>query len=753
MPCVAGAYPPTRNSAGTPAATSVTLTVPRHAFGACIRFRMKAFTYAARRLPRILRKGRIAFIVGFATLLFILPQATRFGTSRALSQIDDALGSLEKRTLDYRFRWRGPLPANPDIAIIGLHTPKYEKTAFRDEDYQNSEALQLMAERTWPWNRKVMALLVERLMQAGVRAIAFDFIFVGDNEGDPELCAVLAKYADRIVIATGTLDNNAADGSKELVFLRPNPRLLGDSMGKLDGFVTLHPDDDQVVRRVDYQTSELREHGLSDDARDVSGLAARVVEKATGEPVLGEYGTPINFQGRRGTYKHLPIEELFIDWIYQTDPRFYGGWTLKDKIVFVGPFAEIFHDVHNTPFGVMPGVEIHAQIAGDLLSGTNLRYSSTRQNWWVSLAFFVLATVIVILIRQPAVQFGMLLGLGISFIVLAQFLFTETRIIIPMMAPLFGLVGVGGFGLVYHAIIEQLEKSRIRSVLDRYVSKNVAKLVVESSDSFENTLRGERKSATVLFSDIRGFTTIFETAEPEQLVAQINEYFLEMVDAVTREDGTLLKFIGDAIMAAWGDIISIGHAGDAARAVRTSLLMREALVGLNARWKTTPDRVPLQIGIGVNHGEVIVGEFGHPDRMEFTVLGDAINVAARLESATKQFGCDILVGELAEKLTRSEFIYRHVGRVRFFGKSQPVEVYTPLSVAAVGAPGWLADYHQAIEQYRLRDFVSAAAAFKRVNEVLGGADFLCGMYALRCEQLAITPPGPDWDSSHSLTEK
>jgi adenylate cyclase len=222
---------------------------------------------------------------------------------------------------------------------------------------------------------------------------------------------------------------------------------------------------------------------------------------------------------------------------------------------------------------------------------------------------------------------------------------------------------------------------------------------------------------------------------------------------VLHQDGTLQKFIGDAIMAVWGDTHSAGAGGDAARAVRTGLEMREALAQLNALWKDQPDRVPLQIGVGINHGEVICGEMGHPQRMEFTVLGDAINLAARLETATKQFRCDVLVGQSVEELTRAEFIYRRVDLLRLKGKTKPVEVYIPLSTQATPPPGWLAGYHDAIELYRARRFEEAMAGFRETHAQIGGEDFLCQMYLERCQIFANHPPGPDWDGAHTLTEK
>jgi adenylate cyclase len=321
------------------------------------------------------------------------------------------------------------------------------------------------------------------------------------------------------------------------------------------------------------------------------------------------------------------------------------------------------------------------------------------------------------------------------------------------MPPLFCLLATGTFGIIFEYTLEQLDKRRYRNVLDRYVSKNVAKTILDDRRSFIEALKGRKQPVTVLFSDIRGFTTMTESSDADKLVAQLNEYFRDMVGSVLKNEGTLQKFIGDAIMAVWGDTFSKGNAEDARGAVTTALQMRTALAKLNADWKENADRNKLSIGIGVNHGEVIVGNIGHPQRMEFTVLGDGVNLAARLESATKQFHTDILIGAEVEKLTREHFVYRNVDLLAFKGKTKPVETYTLLTDKSVPPPAWLETYHVAVKMYRRREFKEAAERFKFTQEQIPGGDYLCEMYVSRCEAYQISPPPKDWDGSFTLSEK
>ena len=244
-----------------------------------------------------------------------------------------------------------------------------------------------------------------------------------------------------------------------------------------------------------------------------------------------------------------------------------------------------------------------------------------------------------------------------------------------------------------------------------------------------------------------------ETSDADKLVAQLNEYFLEMVGTVLKEGGTLQKFIGDAIMAAWGDTHSESLETDAQRAVSAALQMRGALAKLNERWKNEKDRPKLSIGIGVNHGDVIVGNIGHPQRMEFTVLGDGVNLAARLESATKQFHADILIGEQTEQLTREKFIFRTVDLLTVKGKTKPVEVFALLNDRSQPAPAWLEKYEGAVKLYRNRKFGEAARLFETARKEIGIKDYLCEMYIERCEVYLEEPPPTDWDGSYTLTEK
>ncbi|HTB84813.1 MAG TPA: adenylate/guanylate cyclase domain-containing protein [Candidatus Sulfotelmatobacter sp.] len=676
----------------------------------------------------------------------------------------------EGKLVNNRYLLRGGRPPDPDIRLVGLATSSFQLDALAPEEIAASPTLQLM-QQPWPWDRKVYAAVLEKLMGAGAKVVVFDFVFASETDGDDEFARALQKYKDHVVIGEMFADEKESETQTKKM-ITPNNRLLLPGTESIPGLVTMWPDDDGVIRHVRYRTSIERESlgipnldpriaafvkkdiatgKVPDDLKHFTTLA---VEKFDGKPVAvtdADFHL-IDFAGGASTYRPLPIENMFVPALWQKRP-FNNGLTFSNKIVVVGPTAEIFHDIHTTPFGETPGPEVQAQIIGALLHGKGLTETSNAFNIMLALVAMVLALVICLGIPQALLKGLLLTGATVAFFAICQFEFTKNNLVIQMMPPLFCLLVTGLFGIIFEYTLEQLDKRRYRNVLDRYVSKNVAKTILDDRRSFVEALKGRKQPVTVLFSDIRGFTTMTESSDADKLVAQLNEYFRDMVGSVLQHNGTLQKFIGDAIMAVWGDTHTKGNAEDARGAVTTALQMRVALAKLNTDWTDHSDRKKLSIGIGVNHGEVIVGNIGHPQRMEFTVLGDGVNLAARLESATKQFHTDILIGEEVEKLTREHFVYRTVDLIAFKGKTKPIETFTLLSDSTVPPPAWLETYHMAVKMYRRREFKEAAGRFKFTREQIPGGDFLCEMYLSRCEAYQASPPPPDWDGSFTLSEK
>jgi adenylate cyclase len=711
------------------------------------------------RLPllRWLRQGRMTVVFSAALVIFLLTQSEWFRARETVQR-------WEAQAHDVRFRLRGSLPANPNVAIVGICTSSFDQRLL-EAHATKSEPLRLMYDNpVWPWPRSIHAYVIERILAAGARVVAVDIVFAADKAEDEALLAVLKKYPGRVVLAATVQRQSAGEQKDKIrgihyIVQQPNSRLLAAIGTENMGYVTYAGEVDGVHRHFDYRTSDVRENPtletVADDTRDLWKFAPLAVAKYTGKPLPDDYDQPINFTGPTlNSYPAYPTEELFMDSIWFGDsPRYRKGEAFRDKLVFYGPIAEVLHDVMDTPFGSMPGVEVHAQLAASLIEGRTLHKASPGVARSVAFLCVLASALAVLFIPNALAQVAAVLGIGALFTVGTQFAFTRGGVLAPVVPAIFGLAITGALGVVYQFFLEQWEKAHTRKVLNRFVSKRIAAVVLKNAEEFEHARRGEKRPVAVFFSDIRSFTTWSENAAPENLVGQLNEYFERAVTHIEEREGNVQKFIGDAILAAWGDTHSNGFADDATRAVATALTMRVTLRALNAGWDKREDRIVISIGMGINHGDVVVGEVGHPERREYTVLGDGVNFAARLESATKQFHTDCLVGESVEVLTRDRFVYRHADFVRVKGKNKPVNIFIPLSDTTTPPPEWLADYHKARALYVERKFTEAAALFRAVNSRIGGDDFLCETYAVRCDRYAQEPPPADWDGSYTLTEK
>ena len=281
----------------------------------------------------------------------------------------------------------------------------------------------------------------------------------------------------------------------------------------------------------------------------------------------------------------------------------------------------------------------------------------------------------------------------------------------------------------------------------------MVKELLDNPQTYFNSLTGVRRPVTVLFSDIRNFTTMTEGSNEAQLVSQLNEYFREMVNPVFQHEGSVDKFIGDAVMAVWGSIVSKGAARDAQNAVATALKMKHSLARLNESWKARglPE---LAFGIGINHGEVIVGNLGSEEKMELTVIGDAVNIASRLEGLTKEYHLDLLLGETVAPLVREKFMLRTVDLVQVKGKTKPVEVFGVVGERVAGEPDpeWLKLYEDGVRLYRRHEFSAAAAGFQECLRKRPD-DYLSNLYLHRSEALIAHPPSADWNGIYVMTKK
>jgi adenylate cyclase len=365
------------------------------------------------------------------------------------------------------------------------------------------------------------------------------------------------------------------------------------------------------------------------------------------------------------------------------------------------------------------------------------------------------AWLLVAFLRRPLLCVATLVLTAVAYLAAARLAYDGTGLLLLTVPVLAALILSGGFSLGFEYALEWRERLRTRRTLERYVSKNLVKEVLENPDSYYSSLRGVRVPATILFSDLIGFTTLSEKADPEALVAQLNEYLSGMTSVVFSNGGTLDKFIGDAIMAVWGNVRSFGMTQDAKNCARAALGMRRELAQLNQKWREA-GRMGLGMGIGINHGEVIVGNIGSHERMDPTVIGDSVNLASRLEGLTRVYGVDILVGASAAELIRDEVHLRSVARVQVKGKSKPVDVFTFIGGRNEELDReflkWLDAYEEGLERFRARDFTEAKILFSRFLEFFPD-DLLAKMYLDRALEYEQTPPDEAWDAVEIFEKK
>ena len=355
----------------------------------------------------------------------------------------------------------------------------------------------------------------------------------------------------------------------------------------------------------------------------------------------------------------------------------------RDKIVFVGTTASGLLDTFESPFGhgKMPGIQIHAAVADDILSNRFIRPASE----WVRVVSVVAGALVVgIAAALLPAWWATLAAFAVMALMAwsATFLFTNGvwfNLTQPVLASWFALLG----GVGYQYFFEDREKRRVKQLFGRYVSKDVYAVLMANPGLAR--LGGQRREMSVLFSDIRGFTTVTERGQPDEIVRMLNEYFSSMVDLVFKHGGTLDKFVGDMVMALYGAPLDDPDHAD--HAVQTALAMIAELGRLNARWKERGTVSGLDIGIGINTGPMIAGNIGSEAIMSYTVIGDAVNLGSRLESLNKEFGTRIIISDATRQRLKGDYGFRPLGDVVVKGKTHPVAIFEVVGPAAGTASG------------------------------------------------------------------
>jgi adenylate cyclase len=575
------------------------------------------------------------------------------------------LERLELKGLDFLFLVRGPRPAESPIVLVAI-------------DHQS---LQELGRDVSSWPRDHYAQLIERLR--GARVVALDILF--EQPRDPaqdRRLAAAAKAAGNVVwAATFARTREARFLLKSLS--RPLPLLLEAS--PRFGYIDIFLDPDNTVRRstpVDVHHGEVFRSFTLKIVEEYSGTSP--LEKSPDGmhlflrrrkvPLDADNAFLINYLGPPGTFRRVP----FIRALRGEVP----AETFRDKIVLVGLATTTLgtQDHFYTSFywqgpgtnELMPGVEIHANIIDTYLSARPLERAGPTLR---GLSLLAIGLAIGLLMASLHPVWGALgsVALGLAGTVIPIALFNAIGIWLDLAAPLLLVPIAVGATAAYRFTGEERLKGVAARTLGRYVSREVAQEILERGDDI--SLGGTRRRITVLFTDIRGFTGLSERLKPEEVVDLLNSFFARLSAPILRHQGTLDKYIGDAIMAFWGAPLS--HEDDAARAVRAGLEMLQEAEALS---RTLEGRlgVRLEIGIGVSTGDAVVGHIGSPERMGYTAIGDTVNIASRLQDLTKEHHFPLLISHTTYDEAKFFFQTERVGFVPVKGRSEPIGVYRVL---------------------------------------------------------------------------
>ena len=555
-------------------------------------------------------------------------------TTALTIHLTGVLDRVELVTVDTRFDIRGTQPPPDDIVVVGI-----DDATFDDPDVR------------WPFPRSWHAQVIDEVRRAGARVIAYDVQFTepsprGQAAQDEALFAAVERAAGRIVLAT---TETGPGGSTRVLGNDRFRRSLGARVGN-----ALTPADaNGVIRRLRHEVGSLK------------SFAVVAAELASGRRIPAEAFPQekawIDYHGPPNT---LATESFGAVRRGEVDPEVF-----RDRIVVIGATAPSLQDVAATSASgeqLLSGPEIQAEAISTVLRDFPLRSASAGISLLL-VALAALAPAALALRLRPLPAAAAALAVGAAYLGGAQLAF-DGGLVIPVVAPLAGLaVGAAG-ALAAGLVVEALERQRVRDVFSHFVPESVVDDVLDRAGG-EFGLGGSERVCTLLFSDLRGFTTFSESLPPDQVIEILNDYLSEMSDAILDHGGTLISFMGDGIMALFG--APLDQADHRDRAVETGLEMLERLERFNSRTGSS-----FRMGIGINTGPVMCGNVGSARRLEYTAIGDTVNTASRLEGMTKETGVQLHIAESTrEGLTRIDNL-REVGELAVRGRERRVRLWT-----------------------------------------------------------------------------
>lgn len=461
-------------------------------------------------------------------------------------------------------------------------------------------------------------------------------------------------------------------------------------------------------------------------------------------PVDDRVTALVPYRGKQGSFKYLSAADVIQG---KTDPA-----DLRGKIVLVGTTAPGLFDLRSTPVAsVYPGVEIHANLIAGMLD------QSIKQKP----PYVLGAEIVLLLITGVAMTFLLPLltpvkqGVATAIVLVAAvafnlWVFQQGHLVLPLATGLLLILVLFTFSMAYGFFVEARGKRQITGLFGQYVPPELVDEMARNPEHF--SMEPESREMTVLFSDVRGFTTISEGLDPKELSNLMNEFLTPLTEVIYGHRGTIDKYMGDAIMAFWG--APLPAADHARQGILAGLQMHRKLAELQPQFRSR-NWPEIRIGVGLNTGRMSVGNMGSKIRLAYTVMGDAVNLASRLEGITKEYGAAIVVGETTRNLTAHDFVFRELDRVRVKGKLEPVAIYEPLGVAGEVDKRTLDElklFNQAVKLYRAQDWDMAELQLINLLK-LSPESKLYRLYLDRVVYYRDQPPGRDWDGAFTFEHK
>ena len=670
------------------------------------------------------------------------------------------LDGLDHRVGDWRIRQL----ARPGMATSQVVTIIVDQTSL-------TEAQDLFG-ITWPWPREIYSYLLSFCRRANVKALAFDIVYTESSsygeEDDRTFAAALADAPPALLaLPVGRQMGTATTWPQDIPALAsitnlppqiyniwhqqtaafPVPAL--GTAAQLLGNVVVSPDTDAVFRQVEpfaiFDDHLVPGLGLgtylaSDPKQSITYARGTIVAGDTTIPLSPDGRVRLRYRGPSQTHRAFNATAILQSelQIAEGSPPLIDPATLENTYVLVGLTAPGLMDLKPTPMGrTYPGVEVHATALDNLLSGDFYRDAPPLS---IALFTFILSLGAALAVRKTQrVTFSALsLPLFIGIPIGLAYILDPANIWLPVGQPMTAATLAVLAAILLNYATEGRQKRFIKGAFKQYLSPDVIEKLLQNPDGL--ALGGEEKELSILFSDVQGFTSISEHLTPTQLTALLNEYLTAMTDIILAAGGTIDKYEGDAIIAFWN--APLQQPDHATLAVKAALDCQRKLAEMRPDLKTRYGK-EIFARIGINTGTVVVGNMGSNQRFDYTFLGDAGNLAARLEGINKQFGTFLLISEHTRKFLPSEIPLREIARVRVVGKATPVTIYEPLP-----QPTQTDAFDAARQCLQHGDFQQAAQRFDQI----AAGDQAAASYSARCKAYLQQPPEA-WDGTINLTEK